>query len=86
MTQMYGRRQWIERRSPKKYGGYKKGSCPVRKGQILTVDIEDVSPRGDGIAKVKDFAVFVPNTKTGDRVTIQITEIKPTCAEGKVLD
>ncbi|MBN2042737.1 MAG: TRAM domain-containing protein [Candidatus Aenigmarchaeota archaeon] len=82
---MYGRRQWIERRSPKKCGGYKKGNCPVRKGQILTVDIDDISPRGDGIAKIRDFAVFVPGTSVGDRVTIQITEIKTTCAEAKII-
>ncbi len=85
MAQMFGRKQWLGRR-PRKKDKYRKGNCPVSRGQILTVDIEDVTERGDGLAKVEDFAVFVPGTETGDRVKIKITEIKRTSAEAKVVE
>ncbi len=85
MTQMFGRKQWLGRR-PRRKDKYKKGNCPVRKGEVLTVEIEDVTKRGDGIAKVEDFAIFVPGTKAGDRVRIKITEIKKTSAEAKAME
>lgn len=85
MAQMFGRRQWLGRR-PKRKDKYKKGNCPVKNGQVLTVVIQDVTRRGDGVAKVEDFTVFVPGTKTGDRVRIKIIEIKKTSAEAKVIE
>ena len=73
-------------RTPKKKGGYKKGNCPVSKGEILTLEIVDMSERGDGVAKVEDFTIFIPDAKIGDRVTVKITEIKKTCAEARVME
>jgi predicted RNA-binding protein with TRAM domain len=39
------------------------------------VKIEDVGREGDGIARVEGFVVFVPNTKKGDNVKIQISKV-----------
>jgi predicted RNA-binding protein with TRAM domain len=47
--------------------------------------ITDTSQQGDGVGKVENFAVFVPNTKIGDFVKVKIIEIKKTCAVGKKL-
>ena len=85
MPNIYGDRKFVLRRSPKKMGGYKKGSTPVRKGRILKVLIKEVSEKGDGVAKYEDFVIFIPNTKLGERVWIKITEIKKSNAVGKRL-
>ena len=42
--------------------------APVKVGEELDVKIEAVGEKGDGIAKVKGFVLFVPNTNEGDEV------------------
>lgn len=49
--------------------------APVREGEELDVKIEAVGEKGDGIAKVKGFVLFVPNTKEGDEVKVRITRV-----------
>ena len=57
--------------------GYKdRGNvAPVHVGQEVDVKIEAVGEKGDGIAKVKGFVLFVPNTKQGDEVKVKITRV-----------
>lgn len=49
--------------------------APVKVGDELDVKIESVGEKGDGIAKVKGFVLFVPNTKEGDEVKVKITRV-----------
>lgn len=44
----------------------------------------ETSKRGDGIARVKGFVIFVPNTKPGDKVKVKITKIGRTYAVAEV--
>lgn len=48
---------------------------PVSVGEIYEVDINSVGEKGDGIARVKGFVLFVPKTKKGDYVKIKITKV-----------
>ena len=48
---------------------------PVKVGEEHEVTVEEVSRRGDGIAKIQGFVIFVPGTKIGDRVKIRITRV-----------
>jgi predicted RNA-binding protein with TRAM domain len=48
---------------------------PVEEGKEYDVDVKEVSRRGEGIARVEGFVVFVPNTKMGDHVKVRITKI-----------
>ena len=48
---------------------------PVELGQEYEGEIEDMSRRGDGIAKIEGFIIFVPNTKKGEHVKFKITKI-----------
>ena len=48
---------------------------PVQVGDELDVKIEAVGEKGDGIAKVKGFVLFVPGVKEGDEVRIRITRV-----------
>ena len=58
-------------------------TAPVKTGEELDVEIVDVGSEGDGIAKVEEFTVFVPDTETGDSVEIRITDLKPQFAFAK---
>lgn len=49
--------------------------APVKEGEIYEVTINSVGSKGDGIAKVKGFVLFVANTKKGDQVKIKVTKI-----------
>jgi predicted RNA-binding protein with TRAM domain len=48
---------------------------PVNVGDEVDVKIEAVGEKGDGVAKVKGFVLFVPNVKEGELVRIRITKI-----------
>ena len=45
-------------------------------GQHLELDITDVAFGGDGIGRVENFVVFVPFVLEGERVEVEIVEIK----------
>ena len=47
--------------------------APVKVGDELTVKIEAVGEKGDGIAKKDGFVLFVSGTKQGDEVKITVT-------------
>lgn len=59
--------------------------APVQVGQELDVKIEAVGEKGDGIAKVKGFVIFVPNVKAGDEVKIKITKVLRKVGFGEVI-
>jgi predicted RNA-binding protein with TRAM domain len=50
--------------------------APVEEGKTYEVDIKELSRRGDGLARVEGFVVFVPNTNPGDHVKIQVTQVR----------
>jgi 23S rRNA (uridine2552-2'-O)-methyltransferase len=50
---------------------------PVRVGDRLDVEIVDVGEEGDGVAKVEDFTLFVPDAETGETVEVEVTDVKP---------
>ncbi|MBT3298646.1 TRAM domain-containing protein [archaeon] len=60
--------------------------APVNDGEEHTVSILSVGGKGDGIAKVKGFVIFIPETKKGDYVKIKITKVLPKLAFGQVVE
>ncbi|AUV84067.1 23S rRNA (uridine(2552)-2'-O)-methyltransferase [Salinigranum rubrum] len=61
-------------------------TAPVRTGDELDVEIEDVGGEGDGIAKVEGFTLFVPGTETGETVRVRVTDVKPRFGFAERLD
>lgn len=60
---------------------------PVDEGEVLEVEIDDVGEQDDGIARIgPGYVVFVPDTDIGDRVTIEITEIRDNFAFAEVVE
>jgi predicted RNA-binding protein with TRAM domain len=60
--------------------------APVKEGEQHEVWINSVGGKGDGIAKVKGFVLFVPNVKKGDFVRIRITKVLPKVGFAEVVD
>jgi predicted RNA-binding protein with TRAM domain len=44
-------------------------------GDEFEVDIFDVAPNGEGVAKIKGFPVFIKNAKLNDHVKVRITAL-----------
>ena len=57
----------------------------VQVGATYEVDIEDTSRDGQGIARLHDCVVFVPNTKLGDHVTVTIRRRSQLAADAETL-
>lgn len=49
--------------------------APVQVGDELEVEIESVGEKGDGVAKVEGFVLFVPSVQKGDKVKIKVTKV-----------
>jgi predicted RNA-binding protein with TRAM domain len=47
----------------------------VKENQELEVVIDDIGSRGDGMAKIQSFLIFVPRSKIGERVRVRIVSL-----------
>lgn len=60
---------------------------PVENGEIRYVEIEDIGKQGDGIARVeRGYVIIVPGSEMGERVKVEITEVKPNFAVGEIIE
>jgi predicted RNA-binding protein with TRAM domain len=50
-------------------------ALPVKENQELEVVIDDIGSRGDGIARIQSYMIFVPNSKIGERVKVRILSV-----------
>jgi predicted RNA-binding protein with TRAM domain len=70
-------------------GGFGRGSGsfnkPVEVGKEYNVTISDTSRRGEGIAKIDGFVIFVPGTKLGQSLRIKVTQVSERFASGQVI-
>ncbi|GAA0528572.1 TRAM domain-containing protein [Halorubrum aquaticum] len=60
---------------------------PVEEGEQREVEIENLGEQGDGIAKVeRGYVVIVPETSVGDRVTVEMRQVRENVAFADVVD
>jgi len=60
---------------------------PVEPGEFRYVEIEDIGKQGDGIARVeRGYVIIVPGAAVGDRVKVEVTEVKSNFAVGEIID
>ena len=80
----YSRRQGGSYEGRRGHGkGFKR--CPVELGKELEVDIIELSPKDEGIARVQGFVIHVPNAKPGDHVKIKITRVGSKAANAEII-
>ncbi|MGL5676416.1 MAG: 23S rRNA (uracil(1939)-C(5))-methyltransferase RlmD [Cellulosilyticaceae bacterium] len=61
-------------------------NTPVEKNKEYTLTIHDLGSSGEGIGKIEDFVVFVPNALIGDTVRIKMLKVKKNLGYGKVVE
>ena len=60
---------------------------PVEAGEIRYVEIEDLGKQGDGIARVeRGYVIIVPGGEVGERVKVEISEVKSNFAVGEIIE
>jgi len=59
---------------------------PVKVGEEYDVEITETGSKGDGIARIKNFVVFVPGSKKGDKKHIKIKEVRNKFAVGEIIE
>ncbi len=58
---------------------------PVEVDKEYEAEIQDISRRGDGIAKIEGFIIFVPNTKQGEHAKFKVTRVGNRFATGELV-
>ena len=59
---------------------------PVEKNKEYVVDIVDNGYEGEGIAKIDDFTIFIPNAIKGEKIRILIVKVLSSHAFGKIIE
>ena len=60
---------------------------PVEVGETRYVEIEDIGKQGDGIARVeRGYVIIVPGAEVGERVKIEVSEVKSNFAVGEIIE
>lgn len=49
--------------------------CPVKLDHHYDVEIFSIGRNGDGIAKIDNFVLIIPDTKVGEKVTVRVEKI-----------
>lgn len=55
-----------------------------QQGSLITLDISDLSSSSEGVGRYQGKVIFVPDTVTGDRVRVKLTQLKSKYARGKL--
>jgi len=48
---------------------------PVDEGDIVEVEIDDLGSKGDGIARIDGFVIFVPGGEVGETYDVEVTSV-----------
>jgi predicted RNA-binding protein with TRAM domain len=67
------------------FGRDSSGPKPVEVGKEYDVEITEISRRGDGIAKIGGFVIFVAGAKAGAKVRIKVTSVGPRFASAQIV-
>ena len=62
------------------------GPKPVETGKEYDVQITEISRKGDGIARIQGFVIFVKGGKVGQNAKIRISQIGPRFATAEIID
>lgn len=48
---------------------------PVDEGDVVEVEIDDLGSKGDGIARIDGFVIFVPGGEVGESYDVEVTSV-----------
>ena len=58
---------------------------PVKKGEIVTISLDNIAYGGDAVGRKDNFTIFVPYGIPGERVKVKIREVKQSYARGEIV-
>ncbi|MGI0090370.1 MAG: TRAM domain-containing protein [Nitrososphaerales archaeon] len=61
------------------------GGKPVEAGKEYKVRVIDRSERGEGVARIEGFIVFIRGAKPGEEVKIRVTNVGARAATGEII-
>jgi predicted RNA-binding protein with TRAM domain len=90
----YSRDSGYGRGRGRSYGGgsgkdFNRGSPtskPVEVDGTYEVDITEISSKGDGIARIQGFIIFVENGKVQKKIKIKVTEVRERFAKASIVN
>jgi predicted RNA-binding protein with TRAM domain len=53
-------------------------------GDEYEVEIFDIAPNGEGVAKIKNYPVFIKNAKLKERLKVRITNLNAGCVDAEI--
>jgi predicted RNA-binding protein with TRAM domain len=72
------------------YGGFRRndnlGPKPVESGKEYEVQITEISRKGDGIARIQGFVIFVKEGKVGQNAKIRVVQVGNRFAIAEIVD
>lgn len=57
---------------------------PLRPGEIIELEIVDIAFGGEGVGRINDLVVFVPFVIPGEKVRVEISEVKKSFARARL--
>jgi predicted RNA-binding protein with TRAM domain len=67
-------------------GGRFGGPKPVESGKEYDVQVTEISRKGDGVARVQGFIVFVKGGRVGQKTRVRITHVGDRFATAETID
>lgn len=59
---------------------------PVEEGDIVELEIEDLGSKGDGIARIEGFVIFIPGGEVDETYDVEITSVGSKFAFGEIAE
>lgn len=59
---------------------------PIEKNKEYIIDIDGIGYEGEGVGKIDDFTIFIPEALVGETVKIKVVKINKNFAFGKLLE
>jgi predicted RNA-binding protein with TRAM domain len=72
-------------RNAKSIRGRNRLNVPVELGEEYEVDITEMSPNGEGVARIRGFIIFVANAKLGSRPKVMIKKVDLMSANAEIV-
>ena len=73
-------------RNAKSKRGRESGNVPIELGREYEVDITEMSPNGEGVARIRGFIIFVADAKLEERAKVRIKRIDSMSAIAEIVE
>lgn len=60
-------------------------AVPVQEGERYEIELDDLAYGGDAVGRIENFAIFVSGGIPGEKVMIEVTEVKKNYGRGKII-